>query len=156
LGRQGSEVKIYRIYASLDDHIGEGFVWLQRSDLPSRCVVKITYPESKRSVFCEALQLEQNFLRRDNQEPRFTITDPTSSIVMSTWYRVRLGGLETQRDYPLDVVAADSWCGKIRACVHHPQIVVRVAVWLGILSIVLGALGVILGVISILPKSGAS
>ena len=75
---------------------------------------------------------------------------------MSTWYRVRLGGLETQREYALDIVEANSWCGKIRACVHHPQIVVRVAVWLGIVSVALGALGVILGAISILPKSGPS
>jgi hypothetical protein len=141
-----------KIYASLDDHIGEGFVWLERSGLPARCVVKVTNPESKRSVFCEALQLEQNFLQRYNQEPRYTITDPTSSIVMSAWYRVRLGGLETQREYTLDVVAANSWYGKIRARVHHPQIVVRVAVWL-VVSVALGALGVILGAIGILPKS---
>jgi hypothetical protein len=145
-----------KLYASLDDHIGEGFVWLQRPSLPPRCVVKITNPESKRSVYCEALQLEENFLQRYNQSPRFTITNPASSIVMSGWYRARLGGLQTQREYALEVVEANSWCGKIRSCLHHPQIVVRVAVWLGIVSVALGALGVLLGVISILPRSGPS
>jgi hypothetical protein len=145
-----------KIYASLADHIGEGFVWLQRSGLPTRCVVKITNPDAKRAVFCEALQLEENFLKRYNQGPRHTIKDPASSIVMSAWYRIRLGGLETQRDYALEVIPADSWCGKIWACVHHPQIVVRVAVWLGLVSVALGALGVILGVISVWPRSGPS
>jgi hypothetical protein len=33
LGRQRQDMPIYKIYASLDDHIGEGFVWLQKSDL---------------------------------------------------------------------------------------------------------------------------
>jgi hypothetical protein len=145
-----------KLYASLDDHIGEGFVWLLRPCLPSRCVVKITNPESRRSVFCEALQLEANFIQRYNQPPRFNITDPESSLVMSSWYRARLGNLETQREYALEVVEANSWCGKIRACLHHPQIVVRVAVWLGIVSVALGALGVVLGVISIWPRSGPS
>jgi hypothetical protein len=145
-----------KIYASLDDHIGEGFVWLQRSGLPTRCVVKISNPDSKRAVFCEILQLEENFLKRYNQAPRYTIKDPASSIVMSAWYRIRLGSLETQRDYALEVILADSWCGKIRVCMHHPQIVVRVAVWLGVVSVALGALGVILGVISVWPRGGPS
>ncbi len=142
-----------KIYASLDDHIGEGFVWLQRSGLPARCVVKITNPETRRAVFCEALQLEENFLKRCNQLPRYTISDPGSSIVMSAWYRTRLGGLQTQGEYALEVKAAYSWFGKIRACLHHPQIVVRVAVWLGLVSVALGALGVIL---SVWPRSCSS
>jgi hypothetical protein len=145
-----------KIYASLDDHIGEGFVWLQNSDLPARCVVKITNPETKRVVFCEALQLEENFLKRYNQPPRYMIKDPGSSIIMSGWYRIRLGGLQTQHEYALEVTEADSWCAKIRACLHHPQIVVRVAVWLGLVSVALGALGVILGAISVWPRNGPS
>lgn len=142
-----------KIYASLDDHIGEGFVWLQKSGLPARCVVKITSSVTKRAVFCEALQFEENFLKRYNQPPRYTIKDPGSSIVMSGWYRIRLGGLQTQGEYALEVTEADSWCGKIRACLNHPQIVVRVAVWLGLVSVALGALGVVLGVISVWPRS---
>ena len=75
---------------------------------------------------------------------------------MSGRYRPRLGALQTQREYALEVTEAESWYGKIRACVHHPQIVVRVAVWLGLISVALGAIGVILGVISVWPRSGPS
>jgi hypothetical protein len=139
-----------KIYASLDDDISEGFVWLKKSDLPHRCPVKIRNPENRRSVFCETLQFEQNFLRRYNQPPRITIANEESSIVMSTWYRARLGGLETQKEYPLEVTGA-GWWGKMRACMDHPQLVVRVAFWLGVLSIVLGGIGVGLGIISVLP-----
>jgi hypothetical protein len=59
-----------KIYACLDDDISEGFVWLKRSGLAPRSVVKITNPEGGRSVFCEALQLEDNFLREYNKAPR--------------------------------------------------------------------------------------
>jgi hypothetical protein len=31
------------------------------------------------------------------------------------------------------------------ACTDHPQIIVRVAAWLGLISVVLGLLGVIIG-----------
>lgn len=145
-----------RIYASLDDDIGEGFVWLRRAGLPTRGIVKITHPDSGRSVFCEALQFEDNFLRNYNQSPRFRIDNPESSLVMSGWYRARLGDLQTQWEYPLEITQADSWWGKIRACMHHPQVVVRVAVWLGLLSVVLGVVGVLLGGISLLPAGAPS
>lgn len=142
-----------KIFAALGDDLGAGFVWLSMPGVPARCVIKISNPASNRSVYCEALQIEKNFLTKYNQSPRFTISDPNSSIVMSSWYRARLGGLETQRDYPLDVQVADGWWGKLRACLHHPQIVVRVAAWLGIVGVVLGIVGLLLGVASLLPRN---
>ena len=145
-----------RIYASLDDDIGEGYVWLRKAGLPPRGIVKITHTDSGRTVLCEALKFEDNFLKKYNQSPRFTINNPESSVVMSGWYRARLGDLQSQREYTLDIAKDDSWCGKIRACMHHPQVVVRVAVWLGLLSVALGVVGVLLGIISVLSKSGPS
>jgi len=141
-----------KIFAALEDDISAGVVWLEKSGLPPRCVVKVTNTATSQSVFCEALQFEQNFLTNYNQSPRYTITDPKSSIVIAGWYRTRLGGLETQKDYPLNVIAADSCWGKLRACLDHPQIVVRVAAWLGIVSVVLGGIGVLLGALSMWPK----
>ena len=145
-----------KIYASLSEHIGEGFVWLRKAGLPTRGIVKITNPDSGRSVFCEALKFEDNFLKKYNQAPRLNIDNPDLSIVMNGWYRARLGDLKTQCEYPLEIAEANSWCGKIRACMHHPQVVVRVAVWLGLLSVALGVVGVLLGIISVLPKAGPS
>ena len=138
-----------KIYASLDDDVGEGFVWLKKQGLPSRGVVKISNLETSRSVFCEALQLEDNFLKQYNNSPRYAIHNPESSIVMNGWYRARLGDVQTQREYDLKIVAADSTWGKVRACMDHPQVVVRVAVWLGVLSVVLGIVGFFLGVVSL-------
>ena len=142
-----------KVYAALSDDIGEGFVWLSKPGLKQRSVVKIINPANRRTVYCEALQFEKNFLTRYNQSPRFTITDEGSSIVMGSWYRSRLGGLETQKDYALEIVSASSWPAKLRMCVGHPQLVVRVAAWLGIISVALGGIGVALGILSIWPKA---
>lgn len=140
-----------KIFAALENDVGQGYVWLKKAGLPPRCIVKITNPIAKRSVFCEALQFETNFLKKYNQSPRFSISSLDSSIVMSGWYRARLGGLETQKDYPLEITTGHTSWGKLRACLHHPQIVVRVAAWLGLLSVALGGLGVVLGVVSLWP-----
>ena len=144
-----------KVYASLDDDISEGFVWLQKPELPARCVVKIESPDGRYVVYCEALQIEANFLKQYNQTPRYDILAPASAIVLSSWYRAKLGQLETQEEYQLEITRADNWWGRLRACMQHPQIVVRVAAWLGVVSVALGALGVLLGVVS-LYVSGAS
>ncbi len=135
-----------KIYAARRDDVNEGFVWLKRPGLPSRSIVRIKNPASGKRVYCEALQIDENFLREYNRPPRLAIHSPESAVVMSGWFRTRLGNLATQQDYPLDVVVCGSWWAKLRACMHHPQIVVRVAVWLGVLSVGLGVLGVILSV----------
>ena len=138
-----------KVYASLGDDIGEGFVWLKNPGLPPRCVVKIRNPATKKVVFCEALQFEENFLKKYNATPRMPITDPESAIVMNAWYRARPGGLDTQKEHSLEVANANWWWGKLRSGVHHPQVIVRVAVWLGVVSVVLGSVGVAPGVVSL-------
>lgn len=139
-----------KIFAALDDDIGAGFVWMAKIADSPRCVVKITNPANGHRVYCEALNFETNFVKRYNQSPRFSITDQSSSIVMGGWYRARLG-VETQKDYPLRIEVADGLRGKLCACLDHPQIIVRVAAWLGIISVGLGTIGVLLGAISVWP-----
>ena len=158
MGRQETEIQEteMRIFASLYEDIAQGFVWLQKPGLPPRCIVKIRNPATGRSVFCEALQFDKNFLNRYNKPPRYTIQRPEASLVMNWWYRARLGDLQTQHEYPLEISAANSWCGKLRACMHHPQILVRVGVWLGIISVAFGAIGVVLGVISVCARGASS
>jgi hypothetical protein len=141
-----------KIYAAQRDDINESFVWLEREGLPPRCIVRITFPDGGRSVFCEALQFDKNFLEQYNQVPRFHIDNSASSIVISQWYRERLGGLETQKDYSLEVSPVNSWYGKLRSCKDHPQIVVRVALYLGLLSVLLGFIGLALGIVSLWPR----
>jgi hypothetical protein len=140
-----------KLFAALHDDLHQGWVWLQDRQLPARSVVKITNSSNGRSVYCEVLQIDTNFLEKYNQAPRFSITDPTSSLVIGAWYRDKLGVI-TQSDIPLTVKARNCWLGRFRACTDHPQIVVRVAAWLGAIGLLLGVIGLVLGLWSACPK----
>jgi hypothetical protein len=90
--------KRYKLFAALKEDIAEGFVWFKHDGPRARCVVKITYTNNgrRRAVFCEALQLEKNFLRHYNQEHRIEITEGddesnASPMVINHWYRAHLG-----------------------------------------------------------------
>ena len=140
-----------KLFAALHEDTHQGWVWLQDSSLPPRSIVKITNLINKKAVYCEALQIDSNFLTAYNQSPRVSITEPQSSIVMGAWYRAAIGGLSTQREVSLNVKPCNSPWGRFMACVRHPQTVVRVAAWLGFISVILGVVGLGLGVVSLWP-----
>ena len=127
----------------------QGWVWLLDTSLPARSIIKITHPVNRKSIYCETLQMETNFLAAYNQSPRITINNPQSAIVINDWHRTNLGGLDTQEDVSLTIEPCNSLYGRFMACIHHPQAVVRVGAWLGLISIFLGFVGLVLGVISL-------
>ena len=138
-----------KLFAALPEDVHQGWVWLQDPNLSARSIIKITNPENEKSFYCEALQIDANFRAIYNQLPRSTINNPLSAIVINGWYRARLGGLATQEDVSLTIEPCNSLYGRFMACIHHPQAVVRVAAWLGLISIFLGFFGLVLGVISL-------
>lgn len=139
-----------KVFAALRDELSEGHVWLETAGWPARCIVAITNGTNGKRVYCEALQFDDNFIRDYNQQPRISIDDRKSTIVMNYWYRARLGDLETHRDYPLVVAKAAPVWGSLKAGVDHPQVIVRLAIRLAVWSVFLGIAGVVLGIISIL------
>ena len=138
-----------KLFAALREDMHQGWVWLQYPNLSARSIVKITNPTNEKSIYCEALQIDSNFRAIYNQSPRIIIDNPQTAIVINGWYRARLGGLLTQENIPLTIKPCDSVCGRIMACIHHPQTVVRVAAWLGLISIILGFIGLALGLMSL-------
>jgi hypothetical protein len=138
-----------KLFAAREEDAHQGWVWLQNNYYPPRSVVKIKNPLNGRSVCCEVLQIDKNFLERYNKPPRASIINPSEALVIGAWYRAQLGEIQSQSEVPLEVSACNSWWGKFRACSSHPQIVVRLSVWLGGTSLVLGIIGLVLGVISI-------
>lgn len=138
-----------KIFASSIEDAQQGWVWLESGALPPRSIVKLTNAATNSSVYCEALQIDSNFLNHYNKSPRFHITSPSDSIVMNGWYRSKLGDLAKQSTADIIVTPANTHWGRFRACTHHPQIVVRVAAWLGLISVGLGAIGVALGALSL-------
>lgn len=141
-----------KLFAALHEDAHQGWVWLQDRHFPARSIVKITNSSNGQSVYCEALQIDTNFLEKYNQSPRVSIANPASSLVIGAWYRAKLGGVATQADIPLIIKASNCLFGKFKACIDHPQIVVRVAAWLGALGLFLGVVGLVLGLWSICPK----
>jgi len=138
-----------KIYAALDEDAQQGWVWLQDTKLKPRGVVKITNPSTGKSIHCEALQIDKNFLERYNKKPRVPIKAPASALVMGAWYRANLGGLVPQTDVPLKITSCWSWLAQFKACTDHPQVVVRLAAWLGALGLLLGIIGLLIGIASL-------
>ena len=141
----------FTIYAALREDMNEGWVWLGgHNHLPNRSIIKLTNSKTSRHVFCEICKIEDkkdgkdgNFIRSYNRKcgGRVPISDEKSALVISEWYRKRLG-VEKDADVEIDVTAYRHF-GRIRACLCHPQNVVRVATWLGIIGVILGILPLI-------------
>jgi hypothetical protein len=141
--RASSEV--YDLYAALTEDENAGWVWINNPKYPSRSVVQIIY--KKRKVFCQVRQIDANFLRRYEQQPRRHISDLSKAIVINEWYRDALGGLGFGPTADLWLKAPRWWwCGtkSVRAACHHPDLAVRLGTRLGVLGAWLGLVGVCL------------
>ena len=142
-------MKQYIIQAALHEEANEGWIWAR--DCDSRAIVCITNPANSRSVYCQVREIDDNFLRQYNKEPRTPITE-MDTLVISQWYRQALGISEHQRTTdrvnllikPLRDLPFRLW-GSVRATAHHPEIVVRMGASLGVL-------GFGLGLVSLLPS----
>ena len=139
-----------KVYAALYEDINSGWIWQQGSELPQRSVVRIRNAANGKSVHCETLQIDENFLARYNQPPRSNIVPNTNVVIMNEWYRTRLGCPQTFRDYDLNIQPANCLWGKFWACIEHPQIIIRFGMWLGFIGVILGIVGVILTIQSML------
>lgn len=144
---------MYKVLAATHADINEGWIWISHHKFANRTVIKILNKSNNAVVFCEALEIEENFQDYYNQPNRVHINLNEKTIVMNNWYRKHLGGIETKKHHNLEVSVSDGWLGKIRANIGHPQVVVRLATWLGVMSVFLGGLGVVLGVLSIFMSS---
>lgn len=140
-----------KLFASLREDTQQGWVWLQDRSLPARSIVKIMNPDNGNIIYCEALQIDNNFLCAYNQSPRITISNPQTVLVINGWYRAALGDLSTQSEVLLCIKPANSWWSKFKACTDHPQIIVRMAAWLSVIGLFLGVIGLVLGVLSLCP-----
>jgi hypothetical protein len=134
----------YKVLAALYDELNQGWVWVTNSGLESRAVVKITNKKNNKAVYCECLEIEDNYMSKYNNLPREHINKKEATIIINAWYRGRLGGLKTQTNHELEIRAANGWWGKLRACCQHPQVVVRIATRLAILSIILAVISIFL------------
>lgn len=136
--------KQFTIFAAPLEDVNQGWIRIANSDLPHRSVVKLMNNKAAKSVYCEVLTIDKNFLRAYNKSPRKSISedDTPTALVASHWYRTKLGGLNTQTKYEIIVTLETSYYGRIQACLDHPQVAIRIATQLGLLGLILGILGI--------------
>jgi hypothetical protein len=143
----------YTVFAALHEDTNAGWVWIGTKHGSHRPTIRLKNTTNGKSVFCEALHIEDNFKSRYNsQRTTLPISVVATSIVMNEWYRQRLGIGETQQSIDFDVRSANNWIGRFRANIAHPQVLVRQAMWLALLSVLLGGLS--LG-LALLPHVGS-
>jgi len=138
---------MYKILAATRVDMNEGWVWISDRNFQPRSVIKITYKKNNKSIYCEALKIDENFIKEYNQPPRYNINANENTIVMNDWYRKRLGGIKTKQKYDLEISVKNTWWGKLRASTGHPQIVVRHAIWFAFIGLVLGVLSMFMTLI---------
>jgi hypothetical protein len=137
---------MYRVLPALRADLNEGWVWVARNNSEPRPIVRITNQADGERIYCECLEIDNNYLNEYNQPSRYQIGNTESVITMNDWYRKKLGNLEKNREYILEIEEKNGPWGKLLACLDHPQTIVRVATKLGLWSVVLGGVG-ILGVV---------
>jgi hypothetical protein len=141
---------VFKVFAAMHEEMNEGWVWLTGSGFVPRSIIKITNKANNKSVFCERLEIEENFTKKYNQSSMRVPIDPNEpTAVINEWYRKRLGNIGTKKYHDLQIVEDNGWWGKFRASAEHPQVVVRLATCLAAISVVLGIIGVVLGALSI-------
>lgn len=133
---------MYKVLASTRTDMNEGWVWLSNQGFAPRSIIKIKNKSNGAVVYCEALEIDENFAQEYNQAPRLNIDQSEKTIVMNAWYRNRLGGIETKKSHDLTISEANGFWGRFRASTGHPQVVVRLATWLGVISVALGIVGI--------------
>lgn len=139
----------YRVYPALENDVDSSRIWIGGSLLDVRSVVCIVNIKTQRKVYCEGLKLDKNYLNKYLAADTNKIVDSTIAVCMSLWYRKKLGIEGSNVDAELEIEVSNSWIGRIWSCLVHPQVVVRVAVLLGLLGLLLGGLSAALGVWSI-------
>jgi len=139
----------YWVLAALYDDLNQGWIWITSTGFKPRSIVRIKNTKSKKKIYCECLQIDENYRNIYNKSPRKTIENNIATITINEWYRRRLGDIKTREYYDLEIKPANCLCGKLLANFQHPQIVVRLATWLALISVILGILGITLGIVSI-------
>ena len=137
----------YKIFAALKEDINSGWVWVGDKTISERTIVLLVNKNNNKKIYCEALFIDENFLREYNNPPRAFIKNPSCSIVINSWYRKELGNIEPQSEYELEIKKVDNKYGKLRASLKHPQVAIRTAIKLALWSVALAIIGIIIGVL---------
>lgn len=143
--------KRYKVFASLYDDLNSGWIWIPvQKDLKSMDYIEIKTTLNKKRVICNCRIIDDNFRHLYNQRHTNKIDDTNSAIVISYYYRYKLGELKTGQEYEFEIRRLKSFiplCTEIRANLQHPDNVVKLATCLALLSVLLAILSIVLSIL---------
>lgn len=133
------------IFPALHEEAKEGWVWVSRLHNPMTTHIFLKNRTNGRRVVCEQRLVDDNFRRIYNANPRAPLPHGEDFLVVSAYYRERLGLPSVAESAPdLEVLPSRGPIAGLRAGMAHPSSAIRTATWLGLLSLALGGLSVVL------------
>lgn len=146
----------YICRVALAENIEAGFVWLSTPKIESRTIVRIINHDNSQKVYCQSLNIDQNFCSKYNKgKKKTTINEENSYIVTSKWYRDKLG-IEKNKNVSLEVKTANSKIENMwwayQAAKKHPENAVRLSTRIASISLFLGVLSILLAIIASVPS----
>jgi len=173
--------RCYTLLRSRRDELAEGWVWLRDRDVHDqvrrrRPIAKVTHTlgGEEHVIHCEMVYADDTDIEAFADENKLEkckvlslLGEPDRrAVFMSSWYREKLGierdhdkdkcvrltiELTGTRSLLLRVTRGLLW--QVYACADHPQVVVRLATWLGLVGLGLGVIGVGLGFLALDVRS---
>jgi hypothetical protein len=138
----------YKIHKALWENIEFGSIWIGNQSgqqFPPRTVVKVTNKRNEREIFCELQTIEAHFGKKYKEKFGIDLVEPEKVAFISGWYRSLLN-VAVDEEVELEVKKADRLYGRIRSSLDHPEVIVRVSVYLAIWSIILGVIAILIAV----------
>ncbi len=149
----------YELHLAISEDIASGWIWIETNNSELRALLDAHRPVAKVSyndaaVYCEVL-FADSFDRARFDEfygKHSSSLSPVSAsdgerVFINHWYRNKLGiavkaGSSVKLTFRFKHnLICESWY-QANGCMAHPQVIVRVATWAGLVALGLGVLGV--------------
>lgn len=129
------------VFPSLYEDSNAGWIWIPPIDgFTSRDYINLSILKTGRKITCICRIIDTNFQNHYNDGPRKKINDIHIPIVISDYYRNRLGSLKTGQECEFEIkkLWSRNYPKKIFALLQHPDNAIKMAAWLALWSIILG------------------
>ena len=138
-----------KVFTSMWEDSNEGWVWIPpEKAFNSRDYISLKELKNNKEVVVTCRKIDTNFLSRYNHPRRKRIEDVNSAIVINSWYRDKLGELQTGAEYEFEIKKIGKLNPKkLMMLIQHPDNAIKLATWLAFLSILLGGVSVLLTII---------
>jgi hypothetical protein len=162
----------FELHYAISEDIANGWIWVETSehDLASKLEAKrrvARVSHGAKAIFCEVIHVDDYDLERFNHfyeqhgvsqlhrgvDGKFQRAE---RVFINHWYRRKLGiEVKAGESLLLNIAVKSNPHAQARACIqHHPQLVVRIATWLGVVALGLGLLGVGLAAFPLADQGG--